>query len=156
MRLLRNRSAQSVIEYAILLAIVISAFLLLQGIVKRGVSGGINDAASRMGEQYSVTSTAYREKREMTGAVDQVITEETGTSMSDTTLTGILTATGGAIHADSVKGSVDLGAHNITQRLNQNFTSTTESKTEGAKQEKYKFSDAQDHTVDDFALPGSS
>jgi hypothetical protein len=149
MRLLKFRKAQSLIEYAVLLAIVISAFLLLQGIVKRGLSGGINEAASRMGEQYSITSTATKESRTMTGSIDQTITEETGTSV-DTNLTDILTKVG--IDPTAVQGSIDKGAHNLTQRPNQNFTSKTESKTESSNLEVYKVSESPSTPVTDFTL----
>ena len=83
MKLYKNRRAQSMIEYAILLAVVISAFLLLQAIVKRGVSGGINDAASRMGDQYSVSNSVIQETRAMAEGEDHIIVEEGGIDSSD-------------------------------------------------------------------------
>lgn len=153
MKLLKNKKAQSMVEYAILLAVVISAFLLLQGIVKRGVSGGINEAASRMGDQYSVTNTTTVEKRSMTdvggGTVDQFINEETGTSL-DSTLTGLLDATG--MEAGPVKGSIDYGAHNITSRVNQTMTSESRAETEAAKNEKFRWGEMQSEEKEDFSL----
>lgn len=138
MRLLKVRKAQSMIEYAILLAIVISAFLLLQGIVKRGVQGSLNDAAGRMGDQYSVTGTTTSEGRAR--LQDASIVEETGTSAGDIP-DEFLEGPGSSIVAADIVGTVDKGAHNRVGRFGESFGQTNKSLTETVDLEGYRQSD---------------
>lgn len=147
MRLLRKKTAQSMIEYAILLAVVISAFLLLQAIIKRGVSGGLNEAAGRFGDQYSVTNTASIDKR--VANADQVIMEETGT---DTNINAFLGGAGPSIGTGELQHAYDKSAYNVTTRKGQDITSETRAETDFAKGEAYRFSDSDDDWAEDFSL----
>lgn len=152
MRLLKARKAQSMIEYAILLAIVISAFLLLQGIVKRGVQGSLNDAASRMGDQYSVTGTATREGRART--LDANILEETGTAQGDIPEEFLQTSAGpSTIVGEDIAGTIDKGAHSRVGRFNEAFGTTNESRTDSANLEGYRASEMPTVAAEDFDPP---
>ena len=58
-KFLRKKKAQSTLEYAVLIIIVIGALLSIQVYIKRGVSGRLKSAADDIGEQYSVGITNY-------------------------------------------------------------------------------------------------
>ncbi len=53
LKLLRKRKAQSTLEYAVLIIIVIGALLAIQNYIKRGVQGRMRQAADDIGDQYS-------------------------------------------------------------------------------------------------------
>lgn len=146
MILRRNRKAQSVIEYAILLAVVISAFLLLQGIVKRGVSGAGKEAATRMGEEYAVGGTTTLEQRTKTG--DTTIIEESG---SDATLADFLDDS--PLAGQTLQETITGGAHSYSKREGDEYTTTEEKKAESLKDEKYRYDSLGTTAVDDFDLP---
>jgi len=61
-KFLKKRKAQSTMEYAILIIIIIGALLSIQVYIKRGVQGRLRSAADDIGEQFSVgnTNTAVR------------------------------------------------------------------------------------------------
>ena len=46
--MLRDRTAQNLTEYAIILAIIVAALLAIQLYVKRGIQGRIHDMASQI------------------------------------------------------------------------------------------------------------
>lgn len=54
LKFLRKRKAQSTLEYAVLIIIVIGALLSIQQYVKRGLQGRMRQAADDIGDQYSV------------------------------------------------------------------------------------------------------
>ena len=57
---------QSTLEYAILIAVVVGAFLLMQHYMGRGVQGKLRESADSIGEQYSagkMTSTYTTEQK---------------------------------------------------------------------------------------------
>lgn len=54
LKMLRKTKAQSTLEYAVLIIIVIGALLAIQTYIKRGISGRLRQAADDIGEQYSV------------------------------------------------------------------------------------------------------
>ena len=47
-----NRRAQSTLEYAIIIAVVMAGLWMMQNYLKRGYQGKLKDAADQMGEQY--------------------------------------------------------------------------------------------------------
>ena len=57
MRILRNRKAQSITEYAVLSGVVIMAVVLMQVYLKRSVQGKFKDTADQIGEQFSTGET---------------------------------------------------------------------------------------------------
>lgn len=54
LKFLRKQKAQSTLEYAVLIIIVIGALLAIQNYIKRGVSGRLRQASDDIGDQYSV------------------------------------------------------------------------------------------------------
>jgi Flp pilus assembly pilin Flp len=55
----RNNKAQSTLEYAIIIAVVVGALLAIQVYVKRGVQGRFKQAADDIGEQFSAQQGTY-------------------------------------------------------------------------------------------------
>ncbi len=85
--MLRRNNAQSIVEYAILLGVVIAALLIMQLFVKRGYQGGLKDSTDKIGEQFSTTGTTIKQTRKMVGAdAQQVIAEGTATEANFTSL----------------------------------------------------------------------
>jgi len=148
------REAQSIIEYAVLLAVVLSAILLLQTIVKRGFSGGLREASDRMGEQYSPTNTTMRTRRTMDG--DQFINEEVNTRVAADGQPGMDTFLPMVpAFGYTPKYVGDLGAYNYTERLDQKHTYIQEEKTDSASKELFRWDeiDAAGKTWPDFPDP---
>jgi uncharacterized protein (UPF0333 family) len=73
-----NKKAQSTLEYAVIIAVVVGALLAMQAYIKRGISGRLRTASDDIGEQFSA---GYSN-----------ITLSTNTTMSTNE-----TATGGAL-----------------------------------------------------------
>ncbi len=48
----RGLAAQSILEYAVMVAIAIAALVAMQIYVKRGIEGGLKESADSLGEQY--------------------------------------------------------------------------------------------------------
>jgi len=69
-RQLNKIKAQSTVEYAILIIIIIGALLSIQVYIKRGVQGRLKSAADDIGDQFSVGNTNYQ-KVTVTGAKTQ-------------------------------------------------------------------------------------
>ncbi len=59
-KFLKNKRAQSTLEYAILIIIVIGALLTIQVYIKRGVQGRLRQATDDIGQQFKPGSTNYR------------------------------------------------------------------------------------------------
>lgn len=83
-----NKKAQSTLEYAIIVAVVVGALLMMQIYVKRGLQGRLRSSTDSIGDQYSagnVTSKYITEE-------EQSKTRErfgTGGGFSDTTDKGV-------------------------------------------------------------------
>lgn len=81
---------QSMLEYAILLAVVIAALVIMQMIIKRGYQGGLQDSSSKMGDQFSPSSTTTKTTRKMPITVDgadntqYIVEEQATTTLIDT------------------------------------------------------------------------
>ncbi len=54
LKFLRKKKAQSTLEYAVLIIIVIGALLSIQQYLKRGIQGRLRQASDDIGDQYSV------------------------------------------------------------------------------------------------------
>lgn len=55
--MLLNRKAQSTLEYAVIIAVVVAALIAMQAYFKRGLQGKIRTASDDIGEQYSPSRT---------------------------------------------------------------------------------------------------
>jgi len=52
-----NKKAQSTLEYAILIFVVVGALIAMQIYVKRGIQGRMRESTDQIGEQYSPGAT---------------------------------------------------------------------------------------------------
>jgi len=141
-----TRKGQSILEYAILLAVVIAVLLIMQSFVKRGYQGSLKRSADSMGEQFSANSTTIKEEQKMAG--DQNIVTEVGTT------TAIMGNFSGQVpDGVSVQGTIDKNAYSLNTRQGGTVTAESQSKTESASQEKARLADFQTTTVTDFTDP---
>lgn len=60
---LRKRRAQSTLEYAVLIVIVIGALLTIQTYVKRGIQGRLRQATDDIGDQFDVDINMTRKTK---------------------------------------------------------------------------------------------
>jgi len=130
-----TRKGQSILEYAILLAVVIAVLLIMQAFVKRGYQGSLKASSDKMGEQFSASGTTIKEEQKMTG--NQNVITEVGT---DTTVMGQFS---GDIPEVTLQGTLDKGAYSLNTREGGTVESVTDSRTESAKDEKARAGDYQ-------------
>lgn len=57
---LRKRSAQSTLEYAILIGVIVAGLVAMQVYLKRGYQGKLRESADSMGDQFSPGQTTYK------------------------------------------------------------------------------------------------
>jgi len=89
MRRLFNKRAQSTLEYAILIAVVVGALIGMQTYVKRGLQGRLKAATDDVGSQFeptvsTVTQVAQHDQYESSYTVD-----DTGTVKKDDSGRGV-------------------------------------------------------------------
>jgi hypothetical protein len=72
----KNKSGQSTLEYAVIIAVVVGALLAIQIYMRRGVEGKMRDSTDKIGEQYSAGNMQAKYTTTQTG--DQVTTEKFG------------------------------------------------------------------------------
>jgi uncharacterized protein (UPF0333 family) len=58
-RLRAKKKAQSTLEYAILIGVLVAALIAMQVYLKRGYQGKLREGADQMGEQFSPQHTTY-------------------------------------------------------------------------------------------------
>ena len=82
-----SKKAQSTLEYAILILVVVAALIVMQIYVKRGIQGRMRESSDQIGEQYSpgyttsnYTTTRNTSTRELFGV------DENGTAVAGQTL----------------------------------------------------------------------
>lgn len=139
---IHNRKGQSILEYAVLLAIVISVLLIMQNMVKRGYQGGLKDSSEKMGEQYSAGGTTIAQNRTM--ATDQKIIEEVATGALISPFTSA-----------SLAYTSDKGVYSLTQRTGGEQAMDTKVHTDSFEQEKVRLSEYSgvSETATNFAAP---
>jgi len=54
---LNRRKAQSTLEYAVIIGVVVGALIMMQVYVKRGLQGRMKESSDQIGEQYSPTQS---------------------------------------------------------------------------------------------------
>lgn len=59
LRSIRRRRAQTVIEYAVLIAVVVAALLAMRIFFKRSLEGKIKESGDRIGKQFSPVGYGY-------------------------------------------------------------------------------------------------
>ncbi len=62
-KMLRKRKAQSTLEYAILIVIVIGALITIQTYIKRGIQGRLRQATDDIGDQWDTDINMTRRTR---------------------------------------------------------------------------------------------
>ena len=133
-----TKKGQSILEYAILLAVVIAVLLIMQSFVKRGYQGSLKRSADSMGEQFSASGTTIKEEQKMEG--DQKIITEVGTTTG--TVAGSITQFTSVLPDDvTVQGTIDKGAYSLNTRSGGVVTAESQSKTDAASQEKARLAD---------------
>lgn len=76
-----NHKAQSTLEYAILIAVVVGALVAIQIYLKRGIQGKMRDSADQVGEQFDAHNTSVtKQVISHTGKTVQVVGNKTTTS----------------------------------------------------------------------------
>jgi len=96
-RKLSQRKAQSTLEYAILIGVIVAGLIAMQTYIKRGFQGKLKDSADSMGEQFSPTGYTY----DYTTKTTSSSVEETKNGVSKYTLTNQTTDRNGS---ESVAG----------------------------------------------------
>ncbi len=62
-----SRKAQSTLEYALIIAVVVGALIAAQVYVKRGVEGRLKSATDDIGTQYDIELGGSHQKSELQG-----------------------------------------------------------------------------------------
>ncbi len=73
-----NRKAQSTLEYAVLIAVVVGALVAIRYYMGRGVQGKLRESTDQIGEQFSMNHTTVNKTTNQTGPIST--REETGTA----------------------------------------------------------------------------
>jgi len=150
--LLKIRRAQSILEYAVLIAIVVAAIVIMQVFIKRGVSGRLKDSADRIsgGQLFSASNSTTKDTSEMT--TERTITSMTAIDSDGTTLAGSLA--GGIENIDDI---VTKGAYSAGGSSGGETTSTSQARMDDATKEAFTqdqmTGQGQASDMNDFADP---
>ncbi|MDD4986873.1 MAG: hypothetical protein PHQ43_14080 [Dehalococcoidales bacterium] len=63
--MLRSNRAQSTLEYAIIVAVVVAALIAMQVYVKRGMQGGLRNQSANIGEEYCPGQTVISQEKDV-------------------------------------------------------------------------------------------
>lgn len=132
--MVKNRKAQSTVEYAVLAAVVVGALLVMQIYMKRGVSGKLKEATDRVGEQFTPHTATYSLNKSFTGTRTEVTTVEGALTTTIATGTGqeTQTSTGSESPANTDMGTESLfvsgNSSGGTQNNNTNSGGGTQNK----------------------------
>ena len=80
LKAIKRQKAQTTLEYAIIIAVVVAALLAMQTYMKRGIQGKLKSASDEIGEQFSPSNSTYK------------FTTNTSITSNDRTLPGSYTA----------------------------------------------------------------
>jgi len=130
--MIKIKPAQSILEYAILIAIVIAAVVVMQVYMKRGISGRLKESSDKIsgGESFSASNTTTWERSNMTTSRD--ITELTATTDNAVALGTLL---GQTVNATGDK------AYSAGKSEGGATTSNAMSRTDSAANEAFKAGD---------------
>jgi hypothetical protein len=144
------KRSQSILEYAVLIAVAAATLLIMQTFMKRGLSGRIKTSSDQIsgGENFSAGSTTILQDRAMT--TDRDIVEFTATVSGSplNTLAGDLVDSSSPI--SSVESTLDSNAYSATATSGGRMRSTSLTKTGSLSEEQFRAGDYQDDAVDDF------
>jgi len=145
MRLFKDKKAQSMLEYALLLAVVIAGILIMQILIKRGFQGGLRDSADKLGDQYSVNQSVVSEDRSM--MEEQVILEEVGTK-EETGVQHYLE------EGETVEGTFDKDVFSLNKRTGGKSRSQVKQQTDSATKETFRWDEyIDDDEYDNYESP---
>jgi len=132
-----KRKSQSILEYAILIAVVVAAILIMQTFMKRGVQGRLKDSSEKIGggTSYSASGTTILEDRAMTS--DRNITEVTAVNNTGVSMSGMASNMGLATDAVPTYDTEANKAYSATAVTGGTTTSKTLTKTADAANETY-------------------
>ena len=141
-----KRKSQSILEYAILIAVVVAAILIMQTFMKRGVQGRLKDSSEKIGggTSYSASGTTILEDRHMNATSNRVIEESTATGGTDSPIAKMQGMAGMTVHPTGDK------AYSATAVSGGETKSKTLTKTADAANETFKQGDYSSNTVGDF------
>ena len=159
--MIKIKPAQSILEYAILIAVVIAAVVVMQVYMKRGISGRLKESSDKIsgGEAFSASGTTTLQNSHM--SANRVISEETGTDDKGAAADA-LTAVGTPVVADGSFKIQKLGdkAYSAGGSVGGDTSSNSVSRTLDASHESFKAGNvAQDGNatpMDDFAPVGQT
>lgn len=75
-----SQKAQSTVEYAVLISVVVSGLLITQVYLKRGLQGKLRDSTDQIGEQYSPGRTTSNILRKSFTLSEDTVKETISTS----------------------------------------------------------------------------
>lgn len=88
-----KNKAQSTLEYAVIIAVVVGALLSMQIYMKRGVQGKLRESTDQIGEQFEAGKTSVHSK-----------TDRQGTTVQEVSQGATITYAGGAPTGSQAKG----------------------------------------------------
>ncbi|MDP8259865.1 MAG: hypothetical protein P9L96_02525 [Candidatus Gygaella obscura] len=62
-----NKRAQSTLEYAVIISVVVGALIAMRVFMKRGIEGKLHDAANDIGDQFDASESYVYTKTTRTG-----------------------------------------------------------------------------------------
>jgi hypothetical protein len=151
----RVRQAQSILEYAILIAIVIAAVVVMQVYMKRGISGRLKDSSDRIsgGESFSASGTTTYQHSKQT--VDRDINEMTGTGSGTAAIATALKTKDAKILVDdlNIKGAYSASSSKGGDTTSNSLSSTLDASHEAFAANKVTIDASSTATapVDDYA-----
>lgn len=77
-----NKRAQSIMEYAVIIAVITAGLIAMQLYLKRGLQGALRNQSESLGEQYRPGQTVSTQEKEIT--VNTTETSGLGVSRVDT------------------------------------------------------------------------
>ena len=132
--MLKIRQAQSILEYAILIAIVIAAVVVMQVYMKRGISGRLKDSSDKIsgGESFSASNTTT--KRISSQMKDRTIIEMTGTDATSSSIAGTI----GYVNSADIQNLNAQGAYSAGSSAGGYTVSNSQSLTDEAAKEAFQ------------------
>jgi len=101
--MLIKRGAQSTLEYALIVAVVVGGLIAMQVYVKRGLQGKLKESADQLGEQYSPGYTTGTVAVTTTSTSNETLASGT-TSTSSTTNQGVVSSDDTTVYTEEYWG----------------------------------------------------
>lgn len=79
---MRSRSGQSVVEYAVMIAVVIAALLVMQIYMKHWMQGKLRESTDQVGEQFTPHDATYNLTRTYTASRTDTTTADGATGVN--------------------------------------------------------------------------